>query len=301
MNNERIDLNLCRVLENLKKGTKVDMNKEWFADYKEQILLNNVEEARKVLLDNVDKNQMIYRYRKGLNRDLQNLKSNQIWLGSAFYFNDPYDCLVTVDCGLKVNYPMNQRKEAMETYMRQEKENRKTEALRSALFVACFSETNNSFPMWGYYAADHKGMCLGYNLYDLVEKYQCMPVIYSNELLFYGEDSSERNILANTLTKSDEWIHEREWRIVIKDDINVGKSGIIRDFVLPKEIYIGCQQQKTIAENNDSRMSQNKEENKMYANLDDILQWAENNYIDVYMPIISRKEYKMVDRLLKLI
>ena len=287
------------LLENLKKGTKVDMNKEWFADYKEQILLNNVEEARKVLLDNVDKNQMIYRYRKGLNRDLQNLKSNQIWLGSAFYFNDPYDCLVTVDCGLKVNYPMNQRKEAMETYMRQEKENRKTEALRSALFVACFSETNNSFPMWGYYAADHKGICLGYNLYDLVEKYQCMPVIYSNELLFYGEDSSERNILANTLTKSDEWIHEREWRIVIKDDINVGKSGIIRDFVLPKEIYIGCQQQKTIAENNDSRMSQNKEENKMYANLDDIFQWAENNYIDVYMPIISRKEYKMVDRLLK--
>lgn len=289
------------LLENLKKGIKVDVNKEWFADYKEQILLNNVEEARKVLLDNVDKNQMIYRYRKGLDWDLQNLKSNQIRLCSAFYFNDPYDCLVTVDCGLKASYPKNQRKEAMETYMRQEKENRKTEALRSALFVACFSETNNSFPMWGYYAADHKGMCLGYNLYDLVEKYQCMPVIYSNELLFYGEDSSERNILANTLIKSDEWIHEREWRIVIKDDVNVGKPGIMRDFVLPREIYIGCRQQKTIAENNDSRMSQNKEENEMYANLDDILQWAENNYIDVYMPIISRKEYKMVDRLLKLI
>lgn len=43
-------------------------------------------------------------------------------------------------------------------------ENRKTEALRSSLFVACFSEVNNSFPMWGYYAADHKGICLGYVL-----------------------------------------------------------------------------------------------------------------------------------------
>ena len=73
------------------------------------------------------------------------------------------------------------------------------------------------------------------------------------------------------------------------------------EYLQVDQIYIGCQQQKTIAENNDSRMSQNKEENKMYANLDDILQWAENNYIDVYMPIISRKEYKMVDRLLKLI
>lgn len=35
--------------------------------------------------------------------------------------------------------------------------------------------------------------------------------------------------------------------------------------------------------------------------LDGILQWAENNYIDVYMPIISRKEYKMMDRALRLI
>ena len=33
----------------------------------------------------------------------------------------------------------------------------------------------------------------------------------------------------------------------------------------------------------------------------DRLQWAENNYIDVYMPIISRKEYKMMDRALRLI
>lgn len=62
------------------------------------------------------------------------------------------------------------------------------------------------------------------------------------------------------------------------------------EYLQVDQIYIGCQQQKTIAENNDSRMSQNKEENEMYSNLDDILQWAENNYIDVYMPIISRKE-----------
>ena len=123
----------------------------------------------------------------------------------------------------------------------------------------------------------------------------------TGKLLFYREDSSERNILANTLTKSDEWIHEKEWRIVIKDDINMGKSGIIKDFVLPREIYIGCRQQETVAENNNNRMLHNKKENEMYADLDEILQWAENNYIDVYMPIISRKEYKMMDRGLRLI
>lgn len=50
------------------------MNKEWFSDYKEQISLNNMQEARNVILDNIDKTQMIYRYSRGLNRDLQNLE-----------------------------------------------------------------------------------------------------------------------------------------------------------------------------------------------------------------------------------
>lgn len=158
------------------------MNKEWFSDYKKQISLNNMQEARNVILDNIDKTQMIYRYSRGLNRDLRNLENHQLWLSSAFNFNDPYDCLVTVDCGLKASYPKSQRKEAMETYMRQENENR-----------------------------------------------------------------------------------------------------------------------ETVAENNNNRMLHSKKENEMYVDLDEILRWAENNYVDVYMPIISRKEYKMMDRALRLI
>ena len=272
------------------------MNKEWFSDYKEQILLNNVKEAKKVLLDNIDNNQMIYRYSRGLNRDLHNLKNHKLWLSSAFNFNDPYDCLVTVDFGLKINYPQSQRKEAIKAYMRQEVENKKAEALRSSQFVACFSEVNNSFPMWGYYAADHKGMCLGYNLCELIKEYQCMPIIYSDKLLFYNEDDFERNILANTLTKSDEWAHEKEWRIVIGDDTNKGEPGIINDFILPQEIYIGCMQQKTVKENDNNRRLNNKTDDELYADLDDILTFAEKNYIRVCMPMISRKEYKMIDR-----
>lgn len=50
----------------------------------------------------------------------------------------------------------------------------------------------------------------------------------------------------------------------------MGKSGIIKDFVLPQEIYIGCRQQETVAENNNNRMLHNKKENEMYADLDEI-------------------------------
>lgn len=275
------------------------MNKEWFSDYKKYIFLNNLKEAKRVLLDNTDENQMIYRYCRGLNRDLKNLKNHQLWVSSVFGFNDPYDCLVTVDCGLKASYPESQRREAMEKYMKQKAENKITEAMRSSLFVACFSEKNNSLPMWGYYAADHKGICLGYNLHELIKKYQCMPVIYSDKLYFYKENNAERNILANTLIKSDEWAHEKEWRIVINDDVNIGKPGIIKDFVMPKEIYIGCKQQETIKENNNRRLG-NKTGIELYADLDEILRYAEDNYIKVYMPIISRKEYKIINRELKL-
>ena len=54
------------------------MNKEWFSDYKEQISLNNMQEARNVILDNIDKTQMIYRYSRGLNRDLRNCFNNHV-------------------------------------------------------------------------------------------------------------------------------------------------------------------------------------------------------------------------------
>ena len=44
--------------DRLWKGTKC-MNKEWFSDYKEQISLNNMQEAINVILDNIDNTQMI--------------------------------------------------------------------------------------------------------------------------------------------------------------------------------------------------------------------------------------------------
>ena len=42
----------------------------------------------------------------------------------------------------------------------------------------------------------------------------------------------------------------------------------------------------TVAENNNNRMLHNKKENEMYADLDEILQWAENNYVDVYIDVV---------------
>lgn len=271
------------------------MEKSWYPDYVEQIRLNNEGEAVKVLLDNIPKDKMIFRYCKGLNRDIEFLNEHKIWLSSVFYFNDPYDCLITVDCGLKDSYPPGMAKEALEIFNRQVEMDKKSKALQCSCFVLCFSEDSKSFPLWGYYAAEHRGICIGYNLYELIQRYHCMPVIYSNKLITYKENDKDKNILESTLTKSDEWMHEKEWRIVIHDENNVGKPGIIKnEFPSPREMYLGSRQQETIKRNNVNRKEIPFE--RLYANIDDIISYADKNYVDLYLPIISRKEYKMIDK-----
>ena len=271
------------------------LNKAVMKEYIEYISCNNLEAAQNLLLNNVSKEQMIYKYCRGLERDLDNLKKEKIWLSNAFNFNDPYDCLVTVDCGLKEKYSKVQVKEAMEIYTRQIEENKKTERLQNSIFVSCFSEINNSFPLWGYYAADHKGICIGYNLQELIKKYQCMPVIYSAELIVKQEGCSADQFMANALTKSEEWKHECEWRIVKKDENNVGMRGIEIDFIKPKEIYIGCKKMKM-----EKDLMTEKNEAEQYATIDDLADYADKNYIDIYLSLISQKEYKLIDKALTL-
>ena len=59
-------------------------------EYIEYISCNNLEAAQNLLLNNVSKEQMIYKYCRGVERDLDNLKKEKIWLSNAFNFNDLY-------------------------------------------------------------------------------------------------------------------------------------------------------------------------------------------------------------------
>lgn len=276
------------------------MKYQWFEDYIAQIKKRDIVAAKNILLNNISEKRMIYKYCKGLNRDVSNLFEQKLWLSNVFCFNDPYDSAIMVDCGFKLQYPKEQRKQAMEDFLRQQETNKKAEELRSCLFVSCFSEVNNSFPMWGYYAADHKGLCIGYDLRELVSKYDCMPVIYTSELVTYKENDSDRNILLSALTKSDEWKHEREWRIIKRLDEHKGQKGfILKNFATPIELFIGCRQEETISINYEMR-KRNAEWFELYADMDEIMSYAEDHYVDLYYPIISRTEYKLIDRAVKL-
>ena len=270
------------------------MNREekWFTDYISALTKNDINKAKEVILKVVPKNTMIYKYCRGLNRDIKNMQDRKQWMSNVFFFNDPYDSAIMVDCGLKSSYSKDETNKALEDITRQQERDREAEALRNTIFAACFSETNNSFPMWGYYAAEHKGICIGYSLIELVEKFNCFPVIYQNELILNSEE--DKNLLLLAMTKSIEWNHEREWRIINIDNKFKGKPGkLISDFAEPKEIFIGCKQNLTEADN---RNMNNCDWDTRYADFSYITNYAEENYIDLYYPIISRREYKLIDR-----
>lgn len=277
------------------------MEYKWFKDYIAQIKKSDIEAAKSILINNIPEKTMIYKYCRGLNRDISNLFEQKLWLSNVFGFNDPYDSAIIVDCGFKLQYPKEQRKQAIEDYFRQQEADKKAKELQSCLFVACFSEVNDSFPMWGYYAADHKGLCIGYDLRELVSKYDCMPVIYTSELVTYKENDSDINILLSALTKSDEWEHEREWRIIKQSDEHKGQKGILLEkFAKPIELFIGCRQKETISLNCEME-KRNVHWYELYADIEEIISYAEEHYVDLYYPIISRIEYKLIDRGIKLI
>lgn len=88
------------------------------------------------------------------------------------------------------------------------------------LKIACFSEVNDSIPMWSYYAANHTGICLKYDFPALdgnVEDEKSLQealtkVHYSN---FQPQDL--HGTYSYTV-KSVQWAHEQEWRLICKTD-----------------------------------------------------------------------------------
>lgn len=101
-----------------------------------------------------------------------------------------------------------------------------------------FSEVNNSLLMWAYYASSHKGFCIEYDLttqqakedyfvnnIQKVNYSDNFPINYINGLAFF--------------TKSQEWSHEQEWRLIIDTKTKYYKKGFKIDFPYASAIYLG--------------------------------------------------------------
>lgn len=287
-------------------------NTEWFSEYRSCIEQGDLQNARKVLLRNISNDDVIYKYQRGTNRNWNCIAKGkpELWLSQAGEFNDPFDCAFLYNHHSKEIYDRNTEynlavKEGLEQYER-DKESGK---LQSKVFVSCFSEKNNSMLMWSHYAEQHTGLCVGYRLYDLIEKYNIFPVIYSNQMPQISDirNAEESALYQSILTKCEDWSYELEWRIIDIDESKEGCNGKLISFEKPISIYMGVRQGRTEKKNSkqyrDIRVYDNAmsaweaySSEEFYVDINTIINYKNQENIGLYDFALCKDRFDLVPR-----
>ena len=88
--------------------------------------------------------------------------------------------------------------------------------------IFCVSETHDNILMWSHYAANHTGAVIESQAVREVDSplLVAQPVRYSRDvprlsydIMMNSELGRDEILKTVTLTKSDVWAHEREWRV----------------------------------------------------------------------------------------
>lgn len=175
----------------------------------------------------------LFRYRSGVFEDgrcldIESLYKMEVWAVAAQNFNDPYDSATS----LKHSGSEIEKEKIIKKF---------SELNQKYTYVACFSQKQNSLPMWSYYAKDHTGFCIEYDPYDFPEESYPIPVKYINSIPDYNKLG--KTVIPFSLIKSKQWKHEKEWRIVQFADFNETQNYVKAMPILvnkPTAIYLGC-------------------------------------------------------------
>ena len=195
------------------------------------------------------------------------LLNNEIYIPSAYDFNDPFDC--------KINYEFDSSEEFFRKELRKHirEEHPKISEIRlnsiveskmekgvskhpiqsrqianssrsywlNRIGIYCLSEINDNILMWSHYSNGHRGFCLEFNINMSSKLSEAKQVKYQNKypnkLRYTGDKNDKAFFNTILLTKSDSWDYEKEWRIIATNGPGVYK---INDGDL-NGIIFGCQ------------------------------------------------------------
>lgn len=189
----------------------------------------------------------LFKYCPKIDRALEMLKSKQVWCSKSVHFNDPFDGSIPFE----VDYPVgafvsaavtlyakdghkwDDIKKILDRHLSQDctlNAEKRADIEKTAkeyldsnqnMGILSLSEQPLSILMWSHYAANHKGVCVGFernSTNDLGEDDACRPVFYSD---FYPKPRFSQLLAADgTLThdlfytKAREWAYEKEWRLL---------------------------------------------------------------------------------------
>lgn len=282
----------------------------WYYKYKAYVEQGQIEKAKQLLLKKIPKDKIVYKYFRGINRDWNCITKPELWLCQAGKFNDPFDCAFLYNCRSKEKYnPKTEYDLAVSEGLLQFDRDKESKAIQESVFIACFSEKNNSMLMWSHYGDEHRGICVGYNLRELIMNYNCFPVIYSTKM----PQEKDLNILDNNmlyqsiLTKSEDWKYEFEWRIIDIDRHSAGKNGKRIEFVKPVSIYMGQRQQNGVSINhkkynkikgndpNADALNAFKSDD-FYVDINKIINYKRTEKIELYDFDLSRNSFNLIPR-----
>ena len=150
---------------------------------------------------------MIYKYYRDDSKcAIENFKSGQICFSHVDLFNDYLEFNAQFSNDVSLNGTLG------------DLTNYEIEMQKFGIRIACFSKKPNLDNMWGYYANNGKGFCLGYDEHDIEkisQSIQLKEVYYSDDPPTLGEGMSKSEILIKQVThKKACWREEQEVRAI---------------------------------------------------------------------------------------
>lgn len=151
------------------------------------------------------------------------LRNNELWFASTSTLNDPYE--------LQGFYFDKEKLESgrLRNYVD------KIDTIWDGYGLICFTSCSVDFlPMWAYYANNHKGFCVEFEVYNkaaihkvFYENSRRDMTVFFEKLIDAGIDAHEKGLqntpetkaltalmTQNFYFKSRDWSHEKEYRIV---------------------------------------------------------------------------------------
>lgn len=229
---EKQFLNICfdLLLRNYKTEGKIPLSKKG-----EELLIFLFNFKR---IKDGDIPRYIYRYDR-CKHAKESIEGKYIWMSSNSTFNDPFEGILHADYDNVPDHEIIEFYEKTKNWSKEvilkilgdfkkrrnlvEKIKETHERNIAAAGIFCCSETNDSITMWSYYAQNHEGVCLEYDIlkdtaaFEFVIKMKYTKIFPPKVPLSQAKEGidNEKSLLnVSLLTKSDCWENEKEVRII---------------------------------------------------------------------------------------
>lgn len=182
---------------------------------------------------------ILYKYRELNDFTIESLKENYFWASSKETLNDPCECYYTTESYEKViKFTSKISPNIKKATIALGNSLNKIQTMSKGLGIFSLSKSYNISSLWASYASNHTGICIEYDLEELISKnkglYQYFDVTYSNTPPDIGVEDFQRMTLLQKMfgTKHHDWDKEQEFRIICEEQgKNYHRSDAIKSVI----------------------------------------------------------------------